>query len=131
MRLTELNPRWFTFANPGEGVHIFIGLTFICPHCRTQRLGVRFNPPIDPDGWTKKFGITWPVDDKTWSRTGDTFETLTLSPSIDASRAIAFENHWHGFITNGEVTWTESPEARSPLQSDFGQDDEAEVDGRL
>jgi hypothetical protein len=35
-----------------------------------------------------------------WTRAaGDTFETLTLSPSIDASPA----GHWHGFIQNGEV----------------------------
>lgn len=34
-----------------------------------------------------------------WQRQGDTFETLTLAPSIDASRA----GHWHGFIQNGEI----------------------------
>ncbi len=38
-----------------------------------------------------------------WKRgSGDTFETLTLTPSIDANVDIA--GHWHGFITNGEVT---------------------------
>jgi uncharacterized protein DUF6527 len=34
-----------------------------------------------------------------WTRTGDTFEMLTLSPSVDASKA----GCWHGFVTNGEV----------------------------
>ncbi len=43
-----------------------------------------------------------------WQRTGDSFETLTLTPSIDYTR---FDNGtlrdptcWHGFITDGEVT---------------------------
>lgn len=35
-----------------------------------------------------------------WQRTGDDFETLSCTPSIDASQA----GHWHGFITNGEAT---------------------------
>ncbi len=35
-----------------------------------------------------------------WTRVaGDTFETLSLSPSVDASRA----GCWHGFVTNGDV----------------------------
>lgn len=32
-----------------------------------------------------------------WTRRGETFETLTLSPSVDASRA----GHWHGFVSGG------------------------------
>ena len=35
-----------------------------------------------------------------WKRTGENFETLTLTPSVDASA----EGHWHGFITNGNIT---------------------------
>jgi hypothetical protein len=31
---------------------------------------------------------------------GDTFETLSLFPSIN----VEDEGHWHGFISNGEVT---------------------------
>lgn len=35
-----------------------------------------------------------------WTRvSGETFDTLTLSPSVDASRA----GCWHGFLQNGEV----------------------------
>ncbi len=34
-----------------------------------------------------------------WQRTGDTFETLTFSPSIDASAS----GHWHGWINCGGV----------------------------
>lgn len=51
----------------------------------------------------KEYGdrIDW-VPSKTdfaWGRTGDDFETLSITPSIDASAA----KHWHGFITNGEI----------------------------
>jgi hypothetical protein len=105
MRLIELDPRWFTFAHPADGVDIRFGLTFLCPHCRTQRLGVEFDPPIDPAGLIAKFGIQFPQANRVWKREGDTFETLTLSPSIDASRAatIEFDGHWHGHITAGNV----------------------------
>lgn len=34
-----------------------------------------------------------------WQRSGDNFDNLTLTPSIDASRS----GHWHGFVTNGEI----------------------------
>ena len=101
MKLTELEPRW-----TGIGGVIVDGITFLCPHCRTQRLGVKFSPPIDPDGWWDR--ILRPTYDgmNVWSRAaGETFETLTLSPSIDASESgrIDFAGHWHGFIEKGEV----------------------------
>jgi hypothetical protein len=38
-------------------------------------------------------------DAKHWQRTGDTFENLTLSPSLDFSA----RGEWHGSITNGEA----------------------------
>ncbi len=38
-----------------------------------------------------------------WQRTGETFDTLTLTPSIH-SRKEKGGCGWHGFITNGEVT---------------------------
>jgi hypothetical protein len=34
-----------------------------------------------------------------WQRTGETFDDLTLTPSIDASPS----GHWHGYVTNGQV----------------------------
>lgn len=44
-----------------------------------------------------------------WQRTGDTFETLTLSPSIlvnaNAPREYPDICHFHGFITNGAITF--------------------------
>lgn len=35
-----------------------------------------------------------------WKREGDTFETLSISPSVDASAS----GHWHGFVTAGKIS---------------------------
>ena len=35
-----------------------------------------------------------------WGRAGDTFENLTIQPSVDASPA----GCWHGWVRNGDVT---------------------------
>ena len=99
MRLTELAPRWAMDADIViGGVHRHyadrhgMALTFECPHCRTCRLGVWFANPID--------GLPPTDDAKTlWQRTGESFDVLTLTPSIDASN----HGHWHGTIFNGEV----------------------------
>jgi hypothetical protein len=98
MKLTELNPRW-------TGTRAIItGITFDCPHCRTQRLGVLFQNAIDPDKWLEK-GVTRHHATCEWQRSGDSFDTLTLSPSIDTTehRLDFADGHWHGFIRNGEV----------------------------
>jgi hypothetical protein len=113
VRLIELKPRWVGInpANPDKHYvlpggqvapsPIHIGVSFICPHCLDQRLAVLFHPIIDPDGWAVKNGWALPdATNKRWQRTGDTFNTLTLKPSIDCSGS----KHWHGFVTNGEVT---------------------------
>lgn len=108
MKLTELKPRWTGYAsNDKRDEQIINGLTFLCPHCGLQtgqRLGVLFHPPIDEGGWLAK-GVTIFHGAVEWTRTGDTFETLTLSPSINTMQnRMDFANHWHGFFTNGEVT---------------------------
>ena len=120
MRLADLNPKWFAEeGRQGQGV------LFDCPSCRAgvclgavpaqpYRLAVAFSPPLDggapftlgkmrvlfevmqaADGeeWTGRIippGVIW-------GRTGDTFETLTITPSVDASAS----GHWHGFVTAG------------------------------
>ncbi len=87
-----------------------MGIIFRCPvhpggGCHQ---GVWFKNPIDggavyvnPDPNPK-----WPT--KHWQRTGDTFEALTLSPSVHVHDTDADGNragtHWHGHITNGEVS---------------------------
>lgn len=100
MKLTDLEPRWALDADimvDGTVVHNEhrqgMGLTFLCPHCKAVRLGVFIQNPVD--------GLP-PSDDAKmlWARvSGSTFEDLTLSPSIDASKS----GHWHGFIQRGET----------------------------
>lgn len=98
VKLTDLNPRWFVLENNGPRV----GLTFDCPHCRTQRLGIAFHhrghEAIDDTYIKAHRGGSpnehiWDLDSQ------EDFKTLTLWPSIDASKV----GHWHGFITNGEI----------------------------
>lgn len=114
MTLSELNPRWFAEeGRRGQGV------TFECPCCIGKPNGVRlaaaFVPPLDGGAPVSLkastiYPLLWPTDGSSdgrvtvppgihWLRTGDTFEALTLSPSIDASGA----GHWHGWVQNGEI----------------------------
>lgn len=71
------------------------GIIFNCPiHDEYCFTGVQFanpidgGPPHDADGTPR------------WHRTGDTFETLTLSPSIRRLGG-ADGCEWHGFIRDG------------------------------
>jgi len=114
MRLSELNPHWISeWVPPGKPERHGMGVMFDCPHCvragikssdqRMVRIPVGFKVPLDG-------GAPFPEEGKAdgmargrplWDRTGDTFETLTLSPSIDASKT--HEGGWHGFIRNGNM----------------------------
>lgn len=53
---------------------------------------VMFRNPVDG-------GPPFPEAARLWERTGEDFDDLTLSPSVDASVL----GHWHGFIRNGMV----------------------------
>lgn len=111
MKLRDLAPHWAVdadiviggIARHYEGRH-GMGVTFACPHCvalhpgdlerggPVQFLGVWFMNPIDGGPATD--------DAQTlWARVGDIFDTLSLSPSIDASGV----GHWHGHISSGEI----------------------------
>ena len=96
MKLTNLNPKWIGAGDKGE---IIFGLRFDCPHCLVQRLAVIFTPFIDPKGWLPKIGGEFYNDRPKWNRIGDSFENITLRPSINTE----FSGHWHGFIENGEI----------------------------
>lgn len=84
----------YALAPRREGV----GVLLDCPCGRRDedhQLYVPFANPVDggaPLETGKNHG---------WQRTGDTFETLTLTPSI--LRTPPYGCGWHGFITNGEV----------------------------
>lgn len=100
MKLTELNPRWVGIHNWCSDSIFHIGITFDSPLRNGKRLAALFTPPIDPDGLMAKYGWGLPFQDqKHWQRSGDMFETLTLTPSLDFSGA----GEWHGFITAGEI----------------------------
>lgn len=108
MRLVDLHPEFVCHGGAGvtdaagepiprtEGV----GIILDCP-CgnadEEHRLYVPFANPIGPgplaeSGW------------RGWVREGDTFDTLTLSPSILRLKSEGVGCGWHGHIRAGEVT---------------------------
>lgn len=107
MKLTDLNPRWVGAG--GEGItqngeavpaRHGVGISFDCPCGKCGiRCYVDFANPLDGGASLWDEYPTHPA----WQRTGETFKTLTLTPSILRSRAKGGCG-WHGFITNGEVT---------------------------
>jgi hypothetical protein len=86
MKLAALSPKWIA-VGAGD-----VGISFACPCGRCgERVYVLFANPLDG-------GPT--VEPKGWQRTGETFDDLTLRPSI----AVADGCRWHGFVTAGDVT---------------------------
>ena len=118
-RLVDCNPRWVTgryAGQPGDD-DVPRGVHFDCPEGHEQCSHViPFTPALDGSptpGWQQNGAV--------WQRTGDTFETLTLSPSIRrnptyASREAALaagalpeylnDSHFcalHIFIRDGQI----------------------------
>lgn len=107
MRLTELEPEWVCDATPTsyrrtESFADAQGLLFACPaHFKkngglvgTHMILIWFADRGAPaECWPK---ARWRISG------GDSFENLSVSPSIDLTRGDPDE--WHGFITNGEIT---------------------------
>lgn len=101
MNLTELHPRWVVEHEYGEYDEQLktapkrhgMGISFLCPHCKEARLAVMFENPVD--GFRPPY-----VKQNLWKRSGESFENMTLTPSIDASEC----GHWHGHITNGQIS---------------------------
>ena len=88
MKLTELKPR---LAANGSI------LIFDCPGCRGHKIRVAISPPMGA-GVEKPptiDGAPAPV----WQRSGDSFENLTLAPSIDVDGCC----NWHGYVQNGKA----------------------------
>jgi hypothetical protein len=99
----DLEPNWVGAG--GEGItkdgnpvppRHGVGITFSCPCGCDLWCYVPFNNPLDG-------GPPLEPGRPLWQRTGETFETLTVTPSILRSRDKGGCG-WHGFITNGEVT---------------------------
>ena len=121
MRLTELDPHWVGAGGEGifnaDGTPVparhGVGLSFLCPclTCVAKRTG---DP--DEDFYLRHFvGFANPVaggpphdirEGAQWTRTGETFETLSVRPSI-LSAVAKGGCGWHGFIglnVPGDVT---------------------------
>lgn len=120
-RLVDCNPRWVTgryAGQPGDD-DVPRGVHFDCPegHEGCSHV-IPFSPAFDGSptpGWQQNGAV--------WQRTGDTFETLTLSPSIRrnptyANREAALaagalpqylnDSHFcacHIFITDGTIVF--------------------------
>jgi len=109
VKLTDLNPRFLNSGGPGithknaagewEEPPLVrgVGVVLDCPCGKCgDELYVPFSVALDgtarPDG-------THPG----WEREGDTFEILTLKPSVLRIQSRGGCG-WHGFISNGEVT---------------------------
>lgn len=97
MRLVDLNPKFLGCGLADgtwqEGVGVRLDCPCGSPDCLD--LFVPFKVALD--------GRPGPHGDKAWDRTGDTFDTLTLSPSIQRMPVNGETCRWHGFIRNGEI----------------------------
>lgn len=93
MKLSERQGKLWSHTDHKKREFKGAGLSFVCPctlDC-TYVLMVPFKNPIG-GGPPVKAGTTW-------SRTGDTLDTLTLTPEIDASTM----GHWKGRVVAGEL----------------------------
>lgn len=101
MRLSELDPQWL--IDDGKR----LGVTFLCPHCQKVRVGAKSAPLSMRDqmrifarDFPNNGGQIVPMNEScSWTITGADCETMTITPSIDASKS----GHWHGYVTNGEI----------------------------
>ena len=96
-RLIDLNPRFvgaggegITNTKTGEEVpeRTGVAVSFDCPCGCESRCMIEFDKPLDGGP---------PHGEHYWNRTGDTFETLTLRPSIQRIGGC----EWHGYLTAG------------------------------
>lgn len=117
MRLVDCNPRWLTGRYAGREDDTPAGVRFDCPEGHEGcDHAIPFTPAFDgapTPGWQQNGAV--------WGRTGDTFEALTLSPSIrripqHASREAAIVAGcvpdlvtpsllcaFHGFVRAGQI----------------------------
>lgn len=119
-KLVDCNPRWITNGRyTGNVDGVACGVHFDCPEGHEGcSHAIPFTPALDGNP-----ANTWQQNGANWQRTGETFESLTLSPSIKrnprhASREAAIAAGcipeyvtesmlcaFHGFVTNGEITF--------------------------
>lgn len=108
MKLIDLNPQWvgaggehISRKNPVTGEYEpvprreGVGVMFDCPDGCGNPCYVPFDNPLDG-------GPSLDPGHPRWQRKGDTFETLTLTPSILRNPGKGGCG-WHGYVTNGEI----------------------------
>ncbi len=110
MQLSQFKPRWVGTKESQAQGRKGMGMSFRCPGCGEVRLSVWFANPVDggvahpadpvPEGATEEEKNYIFSRNNRWLRTGESFEVLSLSPSVDASKA----GHWHGMVTAGQVS---------------------------
>jgi hypothetical protein len=98
MKLTDLSPRWLTndlfiFKSP-TGHGNWLSCKRVAMSCKDQ-METMYKVAPDLIGQC----IVPTVADMAWRFEGNDFETMTVTPSIDASRS----GNWHGFVTNGGI----------------------------
>lgn len=101
MKLIDLNPCFVSHGGKGMydkdhrsiPLRKAVGLSFDCP-CEGEcgRLYLSFENPVDG-------GSSVVSEHPAWKRTGETFEDMSLTPSIQRMS----ECRWHGYLTNGEL----------------------------
>lgn len=75
-RLVDCNPQWVEEHREADQHGLIHYLRFECPEGHSDCVHViPFTPRLNGDPYSD-------AQQPTWQRTGDTFETLTLSPSI-------------------------------------------------
>jgi hypothetical protein len=98
MKLTELEPEWlspdvFIFKSP-SGHGDLLTCKRVPMSMRDQyELIYKENPKF------KGKPVVMTVESMAWRFAGNDFETMTVTPSIDASAS----GNWHGFIVNGGI----------------------------
>lgn len=119
MKLTDLEPTFVgdyhhgtdsptdrtTYRELGPTVDGAQGVLFICPKCGNHSILCWFKnprnaPPVPAEAFPRP---------GRWTFSGDTFDVLSLTPSVDLSTitpespASPGRCYWHGFVTNGEA----------------------------
>jgi hypothetical protein len=107
--LTALEPSWVYLTGPTTVKGICgpppeelqsgpkVGISFACPTCPSgHRIAIPFKTCPLEAGWLAGKDIRW-------DHSGDTYETLTVKPSINCDHGGCCR--FHGWITGGKVTW--------------------------
>jgi hypothetical protein len=98
MKLTDLDPQWIT-----PDLFMFRSPTGHGNWLTCKRIVMTGREQMDvlwpKDGCRKGWPIVPTVPEMAWKFEGNDFETMTVTPSIDASAS----GNWHGFITAGAI----------------------------